>query len=129
MTSSVTDFIIRIKNGYMADRESVEAIYSNLNVKLADILKQRGYIQGYKVVTEGSKSVIEITLLYKDKEPALQGVNIISKPGRRMYVQLKDIKPVLGGLGAAIISTSQGVITDREARQKKVGGELLFQVW
>ncbi|OGK39630.1 30S ribosomal protein S8 [Candidatus Roizmanbacteria bacterium RIFCSPHIGHO2_12_FULL_44_10] len=129
MTSTVTDFIIRIKNGYMADRDSVDAIYSNLNTKIAEILKKRGYIKGFEVVKDGNKNSLKVSLLYRDKAPAVKGVALISKPGRRMYVRLTDIKPVLGGLGMAIISTSSGLITDKEARKKKVGGELLFKVW
>jgi len=113
----------------MADRDSVDAIYSNLNTKIAEILKKRGYIKGFEVVKDGNKNSLKVSLLYRDKAPAVKGVALISKPGRRMYVRLTDIKPVLGGLGMAIISTSSGLITDKEARKKKVGGELLFKVW
>jgi len=113
----------------MAQRESVDAIYSKLNERTADILKRGEYIKDFIVNDNDGKKTITIFLYYVDKEPAIRGVKIISKPGRRIYLQVKDIKPVLGGLGMSIVSTPKGLMTDNEARSKRVGGELLFQVW
>ena len=130
MSAGITDLIIRIKNGYMAGKEEVLSPHSNLREAVLEKLKSLGYIKDYKVeeVRKGIKE-IRIQLLYKNGEPAMQDVKLYSKPGRRWYVGYRDITPVKGGKGHGIISTSKGILSNIEAKKKKVGGELLFEIW
>lgn len=129
MNSTSIDLIIRIKNGYLAEKKQIHAPYSRVNSDVLTILKEEGYIEGFSIAEDGNKKDISIDLLYRDREPAVQDVKVYSSPGRREYVGLKDIKPVLGGLGISILSTSKGLMTDTKARKAKVGGELLFSIW
>jgi small subunit ribosomal protein S8 len=128
MGSSYIDFIIRLKNGYLAGKEEIVSPYSRLNEMIAKKLVSLGYIKSAEVQGEVRKNLI-IKLLYKDKKPIFTDVKIFSKPGRRYYVSYRDLKPVLSGLGNSIISTSKGLLTDKEAKKLKVGGELLFNIW
>jgi small subunit ribosomal protein S8 len=125
---SVADFIIQIKNGYMAKRESIVMPYSKFNGALLTKLKKLQYIDAYDVKGESVKNVT-VFLKYDEEAPALTDVKIFSTPGRRWYLSYADIKPVLGGLGKAIVSTPKGILTGAEARREKVGGELLFHIW
>ena len=125
MQNSFIDLVIRIKNGYMARKESIEASYARFNEEILGKLKQLGFIKNFK--TKDRK--IQIELLYVDRNPAITDVQIFSKPGMRFYVSYKDLKPVLGGLGYSIISTSKGILSNKEARKRKLGGELLFSIW
>ncbi len=125
---TVADLVIRIKNGYMAERETIAVSYSKLNVSILEKLKQLNYIKEYTVEGETVKT-ISATLKYDDGVPAFTDVKIFSTPGRRWYTTYQDIKPVLGGLGQAVISSSKGILTGREAKKEKVGGELLFHIW
>lgn len=126
----VVDLAIRLKNGYLAKKDKITVLYSKLNENVVSILKKEGYIADYEIKNQGkNKKLIEVILSYKKGKPAVTEVKIISKPGRRIYSQVKDLKPVLGGLGIAILTTPKGVMTDKEARKNKVGGEVLFQVW
>ncbi|OGK28676.1 30S ribosomal protein S8 [Candidatus Roizmanbacteria bacterium RIFCSPHIGHO2_02_FULL_40_9] len=127
--STVIDLLIRIKNGYLAQKESIIGIYSKLNVHILEILKNEKYIKEFSVQEDNGKSRIIIELLYQNKQPALRDVAIVSKPGRRAYFKSREMKSVRGGLGLAILSTAFGVMTDKQARQKKIGGEVLFRVW
>ncbi|MBI3620501.1 30S ribosomal protein S8 [Candidatus Roizmanbacteria bacterium] len=125
MTNGVIDFIIRIKNGYMSGRDSIETPFTNLNEAVAKKLLEKKYITDYK--KDGR--VIKVTLSYSGPAGAITDVLIFSKPGRRYYVGYKDLQPVLGGMGCAVLSTPQGIMTDKEAKKAKIGGELLFKVW
>lgn len=125
MQNSFIDLIIRIKNGYMARKENIEASYSRFNEEILGKLKQLGFIKNFK--TKDRK--IQVELWYKDRNPAITDVQIFSKPGSRFYVSYKDLKPVLGGLGYSIISTSKGILSNKDARKRKLGGELLFSIW
>ena len=125
MQNSAIDLIIRIKNGYMSRKESVEIIKSRSNEAILKKLQQLGYIMKYKV--EERKIIVE--LIYQDKNPRLTEVKIYSTPGKRYYCSYKDLKQVMGGLGYSIISTSKGILSNKEARAQKVGGELLFSIW
>ena len=125
MNGSVTDLAIRIKNGYMARNESVEVVFSKFNEEIVKKLVQLGFVKKY----ENKERKIIVELIYVDKNPALTEVKLFSKPGRRLYVSYKDLKTVMGGLGYSLISTSEGILSNKEARDKKVGGELLFSVW
>ncbi len=125
---SVADLIIQIKNGYMARRESIEMPFSKFSESLLFKLKKLQYIEGYE--TEGDKvKRVTVFLKYDEGVPALTDVKLFSTPGRRWYLSYSDIKPVLGGLGKAIVSTPKGLLTGSEARREKVGGELLFHIW
>lgn len=128
MLNSDIDMIIRIKNGYMARKETVEVNFSKLNREILKKMKELGLIKDFKEEGEKIKKII-VYLNYIDKSPAFSEVKIFSRPGRRWYTSYKKITPVLGGLGVAFISTSKGLLTDKEARRLKVGGELLFSVW
>ena len=125
---TVADFIIRIKNGYMAKRDDVTVIYSKLNESMLAKLKVLHYIEGYEMTGDVKKN-ITINLRYDDEVPAITDVKIFSTPGRRWYTTYKDVRPVLGGMGTSLISTSKGVMTAAEVKKHKIGGELLFEIW
>ncbi|KXK09065.1 MAG: 30S ribosomal protein S8 [Microgenomates bacterium OLB22] len=125
---TLIDFIIRIKNGYLAGKEVVDVKRSIRTVRSLELLKKHGYIQEFDV-PENIMEPISVTLSYKGHKPAISEVKLFSKPGRRVYRGVKEIRPVTGGLGIALISTSRGIMTDKQARKEKVGGELLFAIW
>lgn len=130
MTDPIADFLTRIRNALMAKHETTEIPASKLKWRLAEILKAEGYIMDAQLVGEGLHRMIRITLKYAPGEVSvLQSLQRISKPGRRMYVTADQLPRVLNGLGVAIISTSRGVMSDRECRRLNVGGEVLCQVW
>ncbi|GAB4219038.1 MAG: 30S ribosomal protein S8 [Candidatus Microgenomates bacterium] len=129
MENSVIDLIIRIKNGYLAGKEQVMASYSNFKEEVLKKLKQLKFIKDYEVKQEGKLKKLIVQLLYIEKNPALSDVKIFSKLGRRYYVSYKDLKPVMSGYGYSILSTPKGIMTNKEARIKKIGGELLFNIW
>jgi len=126
----IADMLIRIKNAVMRRKEEVNIPYSKLKERIAQILKQEGFNTGYKVEGEGVKKEIIVFPKYDEEgNPVLTDVKRVSKPGRRIYVKKDEIPWVKNGMGIAIISTSRGVITDREARRLKIGGEVLCEVW
>lgn len=128
MQNSVVDLIIRIKNGYMARKETIVAPYSKFAEEVLKKLKTLGYVGEYKI--EGDlKKIITIDLIFKKDETPFTDVAIFSKPGRRYYVSYRDLKPVVSGFGYSILSTPVGILTDKEAKLKKTGGELLFNIW
>ena len=131
MTDPIADMLTRIRNGVQARHESVEVPASKEKVAIAKILKEEGYILNYKVEGEKvSEKKITITLKYgPNNEKVISGIKRISKPGLRVYAKSNAIPRVLNGLGIAIISTSQGVMTDREARKQHAGGEVIAYVW
>ncbi len=128
MENSTIDLLIRIKNGYMASLNEVKSPYSRFREDVLKKLIKLGFVKDYQIEGEKIKT-INIELLYNDNVPALTEVEFFSKPGRRYYVNYKHLKPVLGGLGFSIISTSKGILTNKEARKMKIGGELLFNIW
>lgn len=128
MVNSYIDLIIRVKNGYLANRETIESPYSGFVEEILTVLKQIGFIKDYQIGKDLKKRII-IDLLYKAGKSVLTDVKIMSKPGRRIYISYKDLKPVLGGFGYSLISTPKGVMTNKQARKEKLGGELLFQIW
>lgn len=128
MGNPVIGLIIQIKNGYMAGNDTIELPFSRLREMVVKKLIHLGFLKNYEVKGENIKT-IKIDLFYKDGRPVLTDLKIFSKPGSRMYVSYKDLKPVLGGLGFSILSTPKGILTNKEARKEKVGGELLFSVW
>ena len=129
-TDPVADFLTQIRNASRAGKQSVTIPASKLTLKIAEILKREGFIENFKAGEEGVKRFVRVHLKYvKGKQSAIQSLIRISKPGLRQYVNSGEVPRVLGGLGVAILSTSKGIITDREARTQKVGGELLCKVW
>ena len=130
ITDAIADMLTRIRNAYMAKHESVSVPASNMKKAIAQILVDEGYIKGFKVIEDGKQGVIEIALKYgSDKTPAVKGLRRVSKPGLRIYSNCEDLPRVFNGLGIAILSTSKGVMTDKEARKANVGGEVLAFVW
>ncbi len=125
----VNDLLARIKNAGLAGHASVQAPFSNLDFAVAKALEERGFIAGVEKRALGKKNVLEITLKYRGKEPAISGFKIMSKPSRRLYTGYRDLKAVKRGYGVAVLSTPEGVLTDKEAKKRKVGGEELFQIW
>ena len=130
MTDPIADMLSRIRNANNARHKSVDIPCSNIKKEIAKILLDEGYIKGYDVVEDDKQGIIKIDLKYSgDGEKVISGLKRISKPGLRVYVKCDDVPKVLGGLGIAIISTSKGIITDKMARQEKVGGEVICYVW
>ena len=131
MSDPIADMLTRIRNANTAKHDTVDVPASKMKIAIADILVKEGYIAKYDLIDEGSFKTIHITLKYgADKnEKVISGIKKISKPGLRVYAGKDELPRVLGGLGTAIISTNQGVITDKEARKLGVGGEVLCFVW
>ena len=131
MSDPIADMLTRIRNANTAKHDTVDVPVSKMKLAIADILVKEGYISKYEIVEDGNFKNIHITLKYgADKnEKIITGLNRISKPGLRVYAGKDELPRVLGGLGIAILSTNQGVITDKEARKLQVGGEVLAFVW
>ncbi len=131
MTDPLADMLTRIRNGLRARKRTVDVPASRIKVDIAEILKKEGYITDYQVFPlDGPKADLRITLKYgPDGENVITGIKRESKPGRRVYVGVKEIPKVQNGLGIAILTTPIGVVSDREAREKNVGGELICSVW
>ena len=129
LTDPIADMLTRIRNANAVMHEKVDVPHSTLKDKIAEILKEEGYIANYKVVTDGNKKNKRVYLKYDGKDRVIKGIKRISKPGRRVYSSVEDMPRVLSGLGIAIVSTSKGIVTDRVARRENVGGEILAFVW
>jgi small subunit ribosomal protein S8 len=133
MTDPIADFLTRIRNGIHAAHETVEIPSSKVKAELARILAEQGYIESWSIVSApegGAGETISIRLKYtEDRRSAISGLQRVSRPGRRTYVDAKRIPRVLGGMGTAIVSTSKGMMTGHEARAAGVGGEVLAEIW
>ena len=130
LTDPIADMLTRIRNANMAEKKVVQMPHSKMKSELARILKAEGYIKDYTVENDGGKSVLNVFLKYTiEREPVIQGLRRISKPSCRKYVNAEEVPRVLGGIGTAILSTSTGVMTDNDAREKHVGGEVLCYIW
>ena len=130
ITDVVADMLTRIRNANTAKHETVEIPASNLKKAIAKILLDEGYIKAYEVTDDNKQGVITITLKYSEnKQRIIQGLRRVSKPGLRIYASSQELPKVKNGLGVAIISTSKGIMTDKEARKQNVGGEVLAFVW
>lgn len=131
MSDPIADMLTRIRNANTAKHDTVDIPSSKMKLAIAEILFKEGYIAKYDVIEDGTVKTIRVTLKYgADKnEKVITGLKRISKPGLRVYANCEDMPKVLGGLGIAIVSTNQGVITDKEAREKNVGGEVLAFIW
>ena len=129
MTDPIADMLTRIRNANQAKHEVVEMPASRIKLEVLAVLKNEGYISEYEKIEDGKQGVIKVTLKYINKERVIKGLMRISKPGLRVYAKANELPKVLGGLGIAIVSTSKGIMTDREARANKLGGEVLAFVW
>ncbi len=130
MSDPLADFLTRIRNAVRANFDTVEIPQSKLKVRVAEVLKNEGYIAGYQLAEQGVQGVIRIELKYgPNREQVITGIRRVSKPGLRQYKKSDVIPKVMSGLGVGILTTSKGVISDREARRLNVGGELLCEVW
>ncbi|MFH1841027.1 MAG: 30S ribosomal protein S8 [Candidatus Shapirobacteria bacterium] len=129
MTDGVADFLTRIRNGYQAGLTEVRVPYSRLKEALAKVLVKYGFLTKSAVETTNKKRDLNLTLKYLGRQPAARGIVMISKPGRRVYKKVGQIPFVKRGRGVTLVSTSKGVMADREAREQKVGGEVIGQVW
>jgi small subunit ribosomal protein S8 len=130
MTDPIADMLTRIRNANNARHKSVDIPASNIKKQISEILLQEGYIKNYEVIDDNKQGIIRIDIKYGDNdEKVISGLKRISKPGLRVYAKNSEIPKVLGGLGVAIISTSKGIITDKEARNSNVGGEVICYVW
>lgn len=130
VTDPIADMLTRIRNALIVRHTTVDIPSSKMKKAIAQILLDEGFIKGFEIVKEGSFDTIRITLKYgPNKEKVIVGLKRISKPGLRVYAQSTELPKVLGGLGIAIISTSKGIMTDKNARKLKVGGEVLAYIW
>jgi small subunit ribosomal protein S8 len=130
MTDPIADMLTRIRNAVNARHENVSVPASKLKLAIADVLRREGFIENFEVVEEGPKRSLKVRLRYTGKrEPMLSGLQRVSKPGLRVYVQKGEIPRVYGGLGVAILSTPQGVMTGQDAWRRKIGGEVLCYIW
>lgn len=130
ITDPIADMLTRIRNANSAKHETVDIPASNMKKAIAQILLDEGYITAYKVIEDEKQGVIRVTLKYgENKSQVITGLRRVSKPGLRIYSNVEDMPKVMKGLGVAIISTSKGIMTDREARKQNVGGEVLAFVW
>ena len=130
ITDTIADLLTRIRNANSAKHDTVQIPASNMKKAICQILLDEGYIKNFSVEEDGKQGVITVTLKYLEgKTPVIQGLRRVSKPGLRIYSNVEDMPKVMKGLGIAIISTSKGVMTDREARKQNVGGEVLAFIW
>ena len=130
MTDPIADFLTRIRNANMVKHESVEVPASKMKRDIAEILKNEGFIRDVEYIDDDKQGIIRVFLKYgKNNERVISGLRRISKPGMRSYVKADAVPKVLNGLGIAILSTSEGVMTDKDARAKKIGGEVIAYVW
>lgn len=130
MTDPIADMLTRIRNGNNAKHDSVDIPASNIKKQLAQILLDEGFIKGYDVIDDGKQGIIRVDIKYGNQnQKVISGIKRISKPGLRVYVKNDEVPRVLGGLGIAILSTSKGVMTDKDARKEGVGGEVICYVW
>ena len=129
MTDPIADMLTRIRNANQMKHATVSMPASRLKLEILNVLKNEGYISEYEKIEDGKQGIIKVTLKYVEKTRVIKGLKRISKPGLRVYAKSSELPKVLNGLGVAIISTSNGIMTDREARQQKLGGEVIAFVW
>jgi small subunit ribosomal protein S8 len=129
VTDTISDYLTRIRNAGKAKHKTVDVPFSKLKISLSEILKEQGYITDFEKLEDSVQGTIRLTLRYYNRFPAIKELKKISKPGRRVYTPADRIPRVYNGLGIAIISTSKGVLTDKDARKFNVGGEVLCTIW
>jgi small subunit ribosomal protein S8 len=130
MSDPTADMLTRIRNAQKAKFNRVDIPGSTLKTELARVLKEEGYIRNYKFIKDKKQGILRLYLKYgDDKSPVILNLERVSKPSRRVYVKSRDVKPVYSGMGVAILSTSKGIMTDKQARKENVGGEVLCTIW
>lgn len=129
VTDPIADFLTRVRNALHAKKKFVEIPSSNMKLKMAEILKENNFIRDFNIIEDSKQNVIRIHLKYKDGAPSITGLKKISKPGLRSYVGKEDLPRVLNGLGLAVLSTSKGLLTDKQAKIESVGGEVICHIW
>lgn len=130
ITDAIADMLTRIRNANSAKHETVDIPCSNVKKAIADILVEEGYVKGYQLIEDSKQGIIRVTLKYgPKKQRIIQGVKRVSKPGLRIYAGCEELPRVMNGLGVAIISTSKGIMADKNARKQNVGGEVLAFIW
>ena len=130
MTDPIADLLTRIRNAILAQHDRLDVPTSRLKESICDLLKREGYIEDFEILEGEPQGVLRVFLRYSEEGvPAIRRLARVSKPGRRVYCGADGIKPVLNGLGVAIVSTSQGLLTDRQARAQRIGGEILCELW
>lgn len=130
MSDPIADLLTRIRNASRAEHEKVDIPASKLKVKIAELLKDEGFVKNYRLIEDDKQGMLRVYLKYgAGNEKMIAGLVRVSRPGRRVYVAKDEIPSILGGMGVAILSTSRGVMTDRESRKQQVGGEVLAYVW
>lgn len=129
MTDPIADMLTRIRNANMVKHESLEVPASNIKKEIAEILKQEGFVKDVEYIEDNKQGLIKIFLKYSKGERVIKGIKRISKPGLRVYAKADEMPKVLNGLGIAIVSTSNGVVTDKVARKNNIGGEVLAYIW
>jgi small subunit ribosomal protein S8 len=130
MTDPVADLLTRIRNAHLAKHDRLDLPASKLKAEICRVMKEAGFVDDFRVIDGAPQNTLRVYLRYSDEgQPAIQHVHRVSKPGRRVYRKAEALKPVRNGLGVGIVSTSQGVLTDAEARERRVGGEVLCEIW
>jgi len=129
VSDPIGDYLTRLRNASMAGREDVRAPYSRMKEEITKILQKEGYLKDYTVENEGVHKELVVHIRFSDRKAAITGLKRVSRPGLRKYVGSTEIPRVLGGLGIAVLSTSRGILSGREARRQKLGGELLAYIW
>lgn len=130
MTDPISDMLTRIRNALSARKKVISFPASRMKLEIVRILKEEGYIEDYRYIDEKPQAKIEVVLKYDEqKRPVISGLRRVSKPGRRIYLGYQKLPKVMDGLGIAIVSTSQGIMTDHEARKRKIGGEVICEIW
>ena len=130
VTDPIGDLLARIRNGSLAEHEKIDVPASKLKVRVVEILRQEGFVKSFRLIENKQQGVLRVYLKYgPGQERVITGLRRVSKPGRRLYVSADKVPSVLGGMGVAILSTSRGVMTDRDSRKAQVGGEVLCYVW
>jgi small subunit ribosomal protein S8 len=125
----IADFLTRIRNASRAEHEKVDIPSSKLKLRMAEILKDEGFIKNFRIIEDNKQGTLRVYLKYVGSEKIISGIVRVSRPGRRIYVTKDEIPTILGGMGVAILSTSAGVMTDRQVRKQHLGGEVLAYVW
>jgi small subunit ribosomal protein S8 len=129
VTDPIADFLTRLRNALHAKKKFVEIPSSNMKLKMTEILKENNFIKDFNVIEDSKQNIIRVHLKYKHGEPAITGLKKISTPGLRSYVGKDDLPRVLNGLGLAVLSTSKGLLTDKQAKIESVGGEVICHIW
>lgn len=130
VTDPIADYLTRIRNGYMAEKRWIDVPASNMKKRISLVLKHEGYIQDFVIIRDNKQDLIRVYLkYYEENKPVIRGLERVSKPGRRIYSKSDDIPRTLNGLGITLVSTSEGIVTDKVAKKMNIGGEVICKVW